>query len=48
MISEKIVHAVVLEAIQKQIALLVESENIIQDSGMKNYKKQNLSHWKSS
>ena len=39
LISEKIVHAVVLEAIQKQIALLVDAENIIRDSGMENYKK---------
>ena len=28
-----------LEAIQKQIALLVDAENIIRDSGMENYKK---------
>ena len=34
-----IAHAVVLEAIQKQIALLVDAENIIRDSGMENYKK---------
>ena len=36
LISEKTVHKVVLDAIQRQIALLVNAENIIQNSGMKN------------
>ena len=42
LISEKTVHKVVLDAIQRQIALLVNAENIIQNSGMKNYKKTEL------
>lgn len=37
--AQKTLDAVVLEAIQKQIALLVDAENIIRDSGMENYKK---------
>lgn len=42
LISEKMVHKVVLDAIQRQIALVVNAENIIQNSGMKNYKKTEL------
>ena len=37
-----------LEAIQKQIALLVDAENIIRDSGMENYKKTEFDSLESS
>lgn len=42
LISEKSVYAVVLDAVQRQISLLAEAENIIRESGVNHYKKTEL------
>lgn len=42
LISEKSVYEVVLDAVQRQVSLLVEADKIIQRSGIDNYKKTEL------